>query len=445
MDTSKTSRLVTKICNAITLANESAMIIGMAGCGKSYLIRMLAKELELKGKNVAVTAATGVAAVNIQGSTFHSWGGVGLARGTAESIYRNIEGNPRYRKRWLGVDIIIIDEISMIGTRFFDKMSEVAKLTRDSEEVWGGIQLILVGDLLQLPPVKDKWIFTSQEFKELLENLVLVSLTKPKRYPDNDWFELLSRIRLGNPNEDDIKKLKARMRAYDQNWLRFKKEQEEYKRRLTEDARAEIDWSVMPTILYSKKRDVERENYEHLESLPTEKKVFTATDRILKGGGYVADYVKVLEDVAPLVVNIKIGAQVMLTWNLDVSGGLCNGSRGVVTGYIGDGVEVKFLRRTEVILKVERTYKTPDGKLLARIQMPLIVAYSTTIHKSQGATLDYIVVDIGTSVFLPGQAYVALSRCRTLEGTFICAFSEKSIRNVDTKSLQFLRDLGVEE
>ena len=135
MDTSKTSRLVTKICNAITLANESAMIIGMAGCGKSYLIRMLAKELELKGKNVAVTAATGVAAVNIQGSTFHSWGGVGLARGTAESIYRNIEGNPRYRKRWLGVDIIIIDEISMIGTRFFDKMSEVAKLTRDSEEV----------------------------------------------------------------------------------------------------------------------------------------------------------------------------------------------------------------------------------------------------------------------------------------------------------------------
>ncbi len=200
----------------------------------------------------------------------------------------------------------------------------------------------------------------------------------------------------------------------------------------------------MPTILYSKKRDVAQENYEQLKSLPTEERRYVARDEVLKGVGSTENYKKVLEDIFPAVVDLKIGAQVMLTYNMWTEKGLCNGSRGVITKYIGEGVEVKFLHSTEVIQRKSRTNKTTDGNILLRSQIPLIVAYSTTIHKSQGASLDYIVVDIGRDIFLPGQAYVALSRCRTLEGTFICAFSKDSITKVDNKALNFLIELGVE-
>ena len=184
-------------------------------------------------------------------------------------------------------------------------------------------------------------------------------------------------------------------------------------------------------------------NKQELSKLPGKTSEYISNDNFtaFNNNAQYDHYIRLLNNTIPKIVSLKIGAQVMLTYNQDVQGGLCNGSRGVVIGYVGDGVEVKFLNRVEIILRVERTYKTRDNKVVGRTQMPLIVAYSTTIHKSQGATLDYIVVDIGTSVFLPAQAYVALSRCRTLEGTFICAFTEKSITNVDKEALNFLREL----
>ena len=438
-----TDKLINKIWKTIE-GGDNLMIVGQAGTGKSYFIRRLAVHLESKGKTVVKTAATGVAAVNIGGSTLHSWCGVGIAQDSAVSLAEDIKAFPAYKKRWLSVDILIIDEISMIGAYLFDKLNEVAKIVRYNKKVWGGIQMILVGDLLQLPPVKDKWIFRSRSFEKLMRKGVVVSLTKPKRYPDKDWYQLLSRIRVGKPNSEDITKLNKRMEAYDKNWLKFREEQKEYKIILAKNPNADIDWTIMPTILYSKKRDVAQENYEQLKSLPTEERRYVARDEVLKGVGSTENYKKVLEDIFPAVVDLKIGAQVMLTYNMWTEKGLCNGSRGVITKYIGEGVEVKFLHSTEVIQRKSRTNKTTDGNILLRSQIPLIVAYSTTIHKSQGASLDYIVVDIGRDIFLPGQAYVALSRCRTLEGTFICAFSKDSITKVVNKALNFLIELGVE-
>jgi ATP-dependent DNA helicase PIF1 len=396
------------------LAGENVLLHGPGGCGKSYTIRLLYKKLRSLGKKVHCTATTGIAALNLSGPgiktrTLHSWAGIGLGDANVLKLIEKVKSHYAHRRRWEETQVLIIDEVSMLGAKLFKKLDLLARVVRGRrDEPFGGIRLVLSGDFLQLPPVKDTWLFETEEWKNL--NLKCVPFMEPKRYDDLTYFDALLRIRRGIHTEEDIEMLQKRVTAYD-----------EYLFKQVDST----ELTIKPTLLYSRKRDVEAYNLNQLHSLPDKARTYTAEDHYkpLRPRVRKEKYELMLDDAIKKSLVIKVGAQVMLKANLDVDDGLVNGSRGVVTGLGMDYVDVKF-RKHEIATRImSHTWSVEDDDMTAmRTQIPLILAWASTIHKSQGCTIDFAVCDIGSSVFEDGQAYVALSRVRNLDGLFISDF-----------------------
>jgi len=414
---------------------QSLFLLGPGGTGKSFIIRHIAAILASKGKKVACTAATGIAAINlsvpeahIAGSTIHSWAGVGLADQPPLKLVARITHDERARKRWLETDVLFLDEISMVGAILMDKLDYVGRsIRRTPNKPFGGIQLICSGDFLQLPPVKEKWAFQSMVWiNDLGSSLIHYLLDEPKRYEDRDWFDMLLRIRKGHQTKEDIKFLRTRQIAYDA-WLKT----------ITKDALI-----VKPTVLNSRRMDVDFENDQELEKLSGSLRDFVAVDDFKPRNNHarVEHYMKQLDDAIPKYIHLKVGAQVMLKANLDISEGLANGSRGVVIGMFDTGVQVKW-RNNKTTMVASHTWiqEDKDGKAV-RNQIPLILAWSLTIHKCQGCTLDYAICNLGPSIFCPGQAYVALSRVRSSDGLFLSEFYPSSIK-ADQDALEYTENV----
>ena len=397
---------------------SSVLLHGPGGCGKSYTIRLLYKKLRALGKKVSCTATTGIAALNlsegkIKTRTLHSWAGVGLARESSYKLVAKIKANFIYRRRWQDVQVLIIDEVSMLGASFFKKLDAIARAVRNKDEPFGGIRLVVSGDFLQLPPVKDTWIFETQEWKDLC--IECVAFTDPKRYDDMEYFQSLLRIRRGGPSKADFEMLQERVDAYDQYLL---EEMDDDK------------ITVKPTLLYSRKRNVEAYNSSQLQDLPAKEESYTGEDFYKSSRPNVRreKYELMLDDAIKKTIILKVGAQVMLKANLDVDDGLVNGSRGVVTETGIGYVDVKFRGHDEDTRITPHTWSVEDDDMnAARTQIPLILAWAATIHKSQGCTIDFAVCDIGSSVFEDGQAYVALSRVRNRAGLFLSDLHEGAI------------------
>jgi ATP-dependent DNA helicase PIF1 len=424
---------------------RNVLLTSPGGTGKSFATRKLAKIFKDKGYNVYCTGTTGVAALNMENkhdipiSTVHKWAGIGTADDTARKLYKSLTYFAK--EKWIKTDLLIIDEISMMGATLFEKLDYIGRMVRSERnpankvKPFGGLRLLIIGDFLQLPPVKDDWVFRSQPWHDL--KLKVFIFSKPMRYPDIAWFNMLQNFRKGKVTRDQVRKLEERGVAYANK--RFK------------------DDDIKPTILYSKKVDVEEYNKRELDKLKGEEVVFECSDTYfdverdeeykIKGteefkytplyplSRYKDDKdCKLLKQLADNNIGeriaLKVGAQVMLRYNECVELGLINGSRGVVTAInkAHRVVTVKFLNGISLDIQDHGWGNKKGDKAYIRNQIPLILAWSITIHKVQGCTLDYVVVDLGPSVFAYGQAYVALSRSRTLEGLFISSFRASSIR-----------------
>jgi ATP-dependent DNA helicase PIF1 len=393
----------------------------------SYLIKNIA--LEFMGK-VACTATTGIAAINLSqpglpGSTLHSWAGVGLADQPLKKIVAKIQHDDRSKKRWLQTTILIIDEISMLGALFFDKLDYIGKeIRRNHAKPFGGLQLILCGDFLQLPPVNDKWAFESYVWIEL--NLAPFILETPKRYKDVNWFSSLLRFRKGVHNDQDIELLRNRAQAYETYMVSSSNKLDE----------------VKPTILYAKKVDVAYQNDAELQKLPGPQQEYISIDTFQSYStrARLDFYMTPLEETIPKAIYLKQGAQVMLKYNLDLENGLANGSRGVVTRIFPENVEIKWLNgNITLVSRVTWIQEDKDGKA-TRTQIPLILAWSITCHRAQGSTLDFAVCDLGPSIFCDGQAYVSISRVRSSDGLFLSDFYPPSIK-VNQKALEYVKSI----
>lgn len=411
--------------NIIDAIYEGRNIIlhGPGGTGKTYTLCKVSKFIRSMSKKFACTATTGIAALNlnipeekIYARTLHSWAGIGLAQGCAQTLLAKVRADKRCVKRWMETDVLIIDEVSMLGAGLIDKLDFIAKSMRGNfNKAFGGLQIIFSGDFLQLPPVKDDWAFRSEAWKEL--NLKMFKFEDPKRYDDEEYFELLLRIRNGTCTKKDMNKLKGRHEAY---------------KRLQEILSVRESTKIIkPTVVFSKRLDVETYNQTELNKLPGEITMFTAQDdlKCKRADITTAEYYKkVLDDAIPREVPLKVGAQVMLKYNLDVANGLVNGSRGVVVKIDGGVVTVKFVNGEKIDIS-ENTWKHEDKKGSAtRSQIPLILAWAVTIHKCQGLTLDYATCDLGPSIFAAGQSYVGLSRVRNFKGLFVSDFYMPSIK-----------------
>jgi ATP-dependent DNA helicase PIF1 len=191
--------------------DQNIFITGSGGTGKSTSLYEIRKYLSEIGKRFKVTAPTGIAAINVKGITLHSFVGLGLAEKDKETLYAITKANKNLYKRWVNLDVLIIDEISMVDIDFFKKLNYIAKNIRDKDEIFGGIQIILIGDFFQLPPVNkssenEEYLFETKLWKNM--NLKIIELTKNMRQDNIQFFNILNEIRRGYISDKNYQILK---------------------------------------------------------------------------------------------------------------------------------------------------------------------------------------------------------------------------------------------
>lgn len=414
-------------------SSKNVLLHGPGGTGKTYFLKKLARHLSNNGKIIAVTATTGVAALNlvnpgykIHTSTLHSWAGIGIGK-QKEKLLAKVLSRIGYIKRWKSIEYLFIDEVSMMGKTLFDNLDYVAKRVRGNDDSFGGITLILSGDFYQLPPVKDDWLFESKNYKACNFNPII--FRECKRFDNKEYFELLNRVRMEEQTQEDVDALRSKVKAYDEYTRRNKKNKEKI--------------IIKPTILYSKKVDVLFHNIKELEKLPGSETLYFAQDEYIKFTDSYSKpyYEKNLDDSITSCVRLKPGSQVMLKKNLSVEEGYVNGSRGVIKYCDDDFVEVLFMNGRYLRVGFEKWEFEDANGYACRAQIPFILAWSSTIHKIQGSTIDYVICDLGTSIFAHGQAYVALSRVRNFKGLFISKMFAKSLKKVDKKVVKYVNTI----
>lgn len=405
--------------------SRNVFISAPGGCGKSHMMKQLRKDLNLDGITNAIVSTTGTSAYSIGGRTLHSWSGIKLAEGTAEELARSM--TMKSRINWRNTSVLMIDEISMLGATLLDKVSKVGQIIRKNTLPFGGIVVVASGDFMQLPPVKDTYAFKDCQTWDDLD-FEIITLNTPFRYSDMGWFNRLQRIRFAEHTTEDVEYLKSRCDAL-----------------LNMD---HIKNGVIPTQLFATKAQVADLNQKGLDALPTEMFTFNSTDDVSLAdpGAYKEvpnkmEMDRFLDELAPERFEVKVGTQVMLTFNIDVEHGLCNGTRGVVAKIDTDNNRIIIRGVDNRLFAIEPrtlTVTYTRNVTLVRKQYPLILAWAITIHKSQGATLDSLITDLGSSIFNPSMAYVVLSRARSGESVFVTSFSERSIY-VDKDAKQYVK------
>lgn len=444
-------QLLPELDDLIFTRRKNVLLYGWAGSGKSVQVNLVKTMANIRDWTIAITSTTGVSAVNLGGDTIHSWSGIGIVNkdlyleDTREYIDDLVSRLKRKRDvvtRWREVDILVIDEISMLGKVTFEVLDMVGRSLRDNfKQSFGGVQLLLTGDFCQLPPVKDLFCFQSDLWK--LMKLSQVTLTTSYRYTDKDFFHLLKRIRVGKAEAVDIAKLRERIDAY-----------KEFCNREADNDEKKQENAIQPTKLYTLRASVREENMQELMKLPGSSIKYEASNKFHTYSKFsrnfsyydmkrdekgliftMGKYRDNMEKVIPHVLYLKVGAQVRLSINYDKSSGLVNGSRGVVLECGDKFVKVKF--KGDVIRDIEsKDFELADNLYkYTRNQIPLKLAWCDTVHGSQGLTLDSAILYLDDA-FAPGMAYVALSRVRKLEDMYLGSFDKRKIR-ADERALQF--------
>ena len=386
------------------LSGKNLCITGPAGTGKSHTVKLIKEHFEEKNMVVALTSSSGKSAVNIGGKTLHSWSGIHIC-GTKESAIQNVLRfkSPQYNINT--THVLVIDEISMISALILDILDYVCRIVRNCNRPFGGIQVIMVGDFYQLAPVKAaQYAFESEHWDKYVHEVI--ELKQVFRQQNAQFVKVLNKIRKGEVDDEVIETFEPCLER-------------------------EFEGLIKPTQLYPINEMVDAMNEDELFKLGTDEnpiQSFDSTDDVPKqakaryspSAKVKAEALARLEKEcrAPKELLLCLNAQVMLLKNLNVSAGLANGSRGVIIGFTNQGwPRVRFLNGQEVDIGPEKwSVRYSKDVVAERIQFPLTLAWAMSIHKSQGMTVDLARVDLGDRIFGDGMIYVALSRCRSLEG-----------------------------
>lgn len=418
-----------------THPNQSVLITGPAGTGKTYLTRAILHWLQEESHpplNVGITGSTGNAAVLLQGRTLHSFLGIGLAKSPPETLVKAMNAKQLIKLRRLHT--LVLDEVSMISAELMELIDAVLRLVRKNDVPFGGVRFIFIGDACQLPPVNGGYFFQSRAWMDA-DIQVFQLTTLVRQQGDHRFQELLSRARWGALNADDIALLKSRVAQAKPAVPTQSGEPAE-----------PSGQAVKPTRLYAVNHSVDKENdkafNQLLLSLPSKDhmRVYqtdyydpdcSAANRA-KMKKY-AEQARIPEDLL-----LCIGAQVMITWNQPPETGIVNGTRGVVCELQPKAVGIQLVSGETALIPYMTLdypgenpglYHKKDAILKPYIRfMPIRLAYALSIHKSQGVTLDAAEIDLGDSIFEYGQAYTALSRVKSLDALRLTAFSPRAFR-----------------
>lgn len=525
-------------------AGKSLFMTGAGGCGKSFLIRHMVEHS--MGKKIAVCAMTGCASIvlNCGATTLHSWAGIGIAENENETIVARLKTNRSHkgvaaRERWKSVDILIIDEVSMMSRKVFELLEMIGRTFKNAYLAFGGIQVVFSGDFYQLPPIKaDEYCFESELWGAVFAERQFY-LTQIHRQTDSEFVKILMGIREGRITKKGVECLMSRVNAYKKLVsetdsleqieddevvkvegivkpdnivylypMKYQVEAHNEERQRLLPAHPEIAYDTniqilnmnFPSQLWEQWRkdtvnppeDLRRHNLitrldaevkfaeetEHMINMLSEdinmkrlmerqKKIDELSSRGIGNYFKSADTTKsaanslvttinnmdlrdggkkrtqwghvhiAIEELMTSRVNekplkLRIGSQVMLTVNM-LDKGLCNGSVGKVISF-KENTKHKMMMPVicfgnNAVIEIEPQVVSRERiRGVGLRQLPLILAYAVSIHKIQGATIDNAVINCGARVFESGQAYVALSRVRSLEGLYLSDFSLSSIK-----------------
>eukprot|EP00746_Dinoflagellata_sp_MGD_P125919 gnl/MRDRNA2_/MRDRNA2_60813_c0_seq1.p1 gnl/MRDRNA2_/MRDRNA2_60813_c0~~gnl/MRDRNA2_/MRDRNA2_60813_c0_seq1.p1 ORF type:complete len:860 (-),score=150.62 gnl/MRDRNA2_/MRDRNA2_60813_c0_seq1:172-2751(-) len=413
------------------LRGENLFITGAAGTGKSFLLKYLIQELEKQWPGaVAVTAPTGLAAVSIGGQTIHSWSGIGLGvdpkdpniRNPSQLLLSRVQSRKATADRWQNTRVLIIDEVSMLEPDLFEQLEFIARGVRSDARGFGGIQLIVCGDFLQLPPVTDdsqgtNWVFCFETpaWKRCEMDRGVVNLQQSIRQASDPAFvAILNEVRSGRCSPETAQALN----------------------RCHVNCRNRPQDGIVPTKLYCTNRDVDKENEVRLNELNQPEFSYASKDHFVRipGGPQTvpaADKAKLADMMTkrlPKELRLRKGAQVILLRKIP-SHGLVNGSRGKVEEMEDNCVWVKFDNGHTVKVERDTWRQVGSSGELRRSQLPLKLGWALTVHRAQGMTLSRAEVLLDNA-FSFGQSYVALSRLTGFDGLWIngCGVSEDTVK-----------------
>jgi len=376
-------------------------LTGEPGAGKTYALNQYIEWLEDCGISVAVTASTGIAATHIGGMTIHAWSGIGARDELSAYDLEAIAGKEKVIKRVKNAKVLVIDEISMLDGRVLDMIDRVCQAVRQREEAFGGLQVVLVGDFFQLPPIAargdmPRFAFESNSWQRA--KFLTCYLTEQFRHEDDLLLSLLSSIRKNEVEEEHYT-------------LLGEQKEIEYK-------------NIEPTRLFTHNSDVDAMNNARLLELKTEKALYKMEGR---GAKPLLEGLK-KNCLSPELLEVRVDAMVMCTKN-NFEVGYVNGTLGRVVRFDGDDgfPVIETTDGREIKIEPHRWSVEEDGKVLAEItQVPLRLAWAITVHKSQGMSLDAAEIDL-RNAFTYGQGYVALSRVRTLAGMKVLGLNNNAL------------------
>uniref|UniRef100_A0A6C0CEJ1 HRDC domain-containing protein n=1 Tax=viral metagenome TaxID=1070528 RepID=A0A6C0CEJ1_9ZZZZ len=390
---------------AIETADSGAnvFISGPGGTGKSLLIKHFIERYS-KFKRLSVCALTGVAAeiLDCNAKTIHSWSSIINQGADIDSLYNIISRNKSVISRWANTDILIVDEISMMSKKYFELMDGIGKRIRNNDMAFGGIQLIFLGDFYQLPPVGDRvhgteqFCFESAKWIQTFPQVIL--LKKIFRQKDKLFTKILQQVRDGGISKNTHEILKSKV---------IKK----------------INRELCIPIISPKKEMVKHTNTMNMNKLSGSEVVYNS--KVVKSDELnISDY-QLKSEVNDLykrmnadkILNLKEGAQVMCVVNM-CDKQLVNGSQGEIVSFVHGLPLVKFKNGITQLMEYH-SWKSEETPGLEIQQIPLILSWAITIHKSQGLTLEAAIIDIGKDIFADGQSYVALSRLKSLDGIYL--------------------------
>jgi ATP-dependent DNA helicase PIF1 len=397
----------------------SIFITGPPGVGKSYTLKNIIEYLNENNNIYGVTGLTGIASKLINGQTLHSFLGIGIGKKNVDELYNNlVTKKKKIYNTLLNLEILIIDEISMMDLELFEKISLYLSKIKNNNLPFGNIRLILIGDFCQLPPINGLYCFQSKIWNKL--NLKIIQLDKVYRQSDDMLFQkILSKIRIGKISKNIYNEL-------------LKLENTKFE-------------NITPTKLYCLNNDVDKinKNYFNIQycknnnlDLLSEKFTEHMSDNIiichptvqLDDNNNTSINTTNSKDLNPIYcyksysnskknfenndVKLIINAQIMITRNINIDDGLVNGTIGTIVNLNSNYVLISD--KDKKIHKINYYREEDFNTSLFTLFMPITLAYAISIHKCQGSTLDAVEIDASNNNFAPGQLYTALSRAKTL-------------------------------
>lgn len=382
---------------------HNVYLTGQPGSGKTFLLNQYIDFLKKHNIGVGVTASTGIAATHLNGITIHSWSSIGIKDELSQKDLQQLFKKRWLKKRFQNTKVLIIDEISMLPAHYLDLVNQVIQEFKSNHfQPFGGIQVVLCGDFFQLPPVSrygespPRFVNHSHVWNDM--DLQICYLTEQWRQTDQGYLKVLNDIRANAVNGRTIELLQKRYQA-------------------------EIDGDIELIKLYTHNVDVDTENERELAEIQEKPYHFIMKN---KGPhpliGFLKQSCLALEELV-----LKLNAPVLFIKN-NFNEGYVNGTLGKVVDFEQGRPVVETTDGEQIVVAPEQWSIEEDGEVKAKIiQLPLRLAWSITVHKSQGMNLDAAEIDL-SKCFEPGMGYVALSRVRSLLGIRLMGLNNMALQ-----------------